>query len=185
MSQKNASSHPIDVGALLQEVVDEMLEGLQIISPEWRYLYVNKTAAKHGKKSVDELTGKTMMECYPGIEDTDLIKSCRTCMEKRVSDRFENTFVFPNGKRGWFELFIQPVLSDSIMILSVDITRRFKDEIELKEKIEEIEVLAHSSIEREVRMVELKDKINELKKMNANNRTDRMPQVTEETEIRE
>ena len=49
---------------------DNLLEGIQIISPEWRYVYINKAAAIQGRSTPQELTDKTMLEVYPGIEST-------------------------------------------------------------------------------------------------------------------
>ena len=54
----------------LRDTLDLLREGIQILSPEWRYMYVNDAVAAHGRKARDELLGKTMFECYPGIERT-------------------------------------------------------------------------------------------------------------------
>lgn len=107
--------------------LDTIMEGCQIVDREWRYLYVNEAAAKHGQSSVGALVGRTMMEAYPGIEETRLFKALRRCMKERISERFENQFVFPDGSSGWFELSIQPV-AEGVFILSIDITERKRAE---------------------------------------------------------
>ena len=56
------------------KIFDHLIEGVQVIDPDFNYLYVNNTVALHGKKTVEELTGKTMMEMYPGIENTEVFK---------------------------------------------------------------------------------------------------------------
>jgi PAS domain-containing protein len=33
----------------LRDTLDSMREGIQILSPEWRYLYVNEALARHGR----------------------------------------------------------------------------------------------------------------------------------------
>lgn len=43
-------------------VFDHLLEGCQIIDFDFRYVYVNEVAAKHGLKTREELVGHTMME---------------------------------------------------------------------------------------------------------------------------
>ena len=48
------------------------LEGFQIISRDWRYLYVNPAAARHGRRAPEELFGRRMSEVYPGIDETPL-----------------------------------------------------------------------------------------------------------------
>jgi PAS domain S-box-containing protein len=105
------------------EMLDKMLEGCQIIGYDWRYLYVNDAAAKHGNKAKGELLGKTMMEAYPGIEKTAMFSQLQKCMSKRIPIRMENEFTYPNGEKGWFELSIQPV-PEGILILSIGTTER-------------------------------------------------------------
>src|SRR3990172_5289817 len=94
-----------------------MLEGCQIIGFDWRYIYVNDAAARQGRTKPEELLRRTMMEAYPGIEDTELFRVLRRCMEDRLPDNMENEFSFPDGTSGWFELRTQPV-PEGIFILS-------------------------------------------------------------------
>ncbi len=108
--------------------LDKMLEGCQIIGPDWRYLYLNDAAARHGRTTKEKLLGRTMMEAYPGIDDTEMFVALRTCMEERVGTLMDNEFTFPDGTKGWFELHIQPV-PEGVLILSIDVTeRRLADE---------------------------------------------------------
>lgn len=153
-----------DVSFVLESVVDGMLEGFQVISPAFQYVYVNETVAKHGKKTKEELIGRTMMECYPGIETTAMFMQLQRCLQEQVSSRFENEFVYPDGSSGWFQLCIHPIKS-GLLILSVDITERKNAEIALKEKIHEVDILMNSTTDREVRMGELKKEISNLKAM--------------------
>ena len=118
--------------------LDNMLEGAQIIGFDWRYIYVNKALEKQGKYSKGELLGKTMMEKYPGIEETDVFKSIQQCFNERVAILKEIEFTFPDKTIGWFELKIQPV-PEGVFILSVDITERKKAELEIKKLNEELE----------------------------------------------
>ena len=102
---------------------DDLLEGVQIISRDWRYVYLNEAAARQGRSDRFALTGRTMPEMYPGIENTELFAHLRECMESRAARQMENEFSYPDGSRGWFNLSIQPA-SEGILILSVDITAR-------------------------------------------------------------
>jgi PAS domain S-box-containing protein len=111
-------------------VMDYLLEGCQIIGHDWRYLYLNDAAAVHGRKAKEELLGKTMMEMYPGIEHTEMFALLRDCMQNRTSHQIENEFTYPDGKKGWFDLRIEPV-TDGIFIISIDITGRKEAENEL------------------------------------------------------
>ncbi|MDY9922340.1 PAS domain S-box protein [Methanobacterium sp.] len=113
-----------------RSVLDNMVEGCQVIGFNWRYLYVNDAVAKHGRFKKEELMGHTMMEMYPGIEDTDLFAVLRRCMKERSSHHFDNKFTYPDGTAGWFELRVHPV-SEGIFILSIDITERVKKQEEI------------------------------------------------------
>ncbi|HCK65929.1 MAG TPA: hypothetical protein DHW49_06665 [Anaerolineae bacterium] len=106
-----------------RNVLDNLMEGAQIIGFDWRYLYVNDAVAKQGYQTKENLLGRTMMEAYPGIENTEFFAILTSCMEERIPHAMENEFTYPNGKKGWFELSIQPV-SEGLFILSNNITER-------------------------------------------------------------
>jgi len=110
-----------------RRTLDNLLEGFQIISPDWRYLYVNDAAARHGRTTKERLLGRTMMEAYPGIESTGVFSSMRRCLAEQTAIRLENEFIFPDGSHGWFELSLQPV-AEGLVILSEDITDRKRAE---------------------------------------------------------
>ncbi len=111
-------------------ILDSLLEGFQVIGYDWKYLYVNTTVAVQGQNKVENLIGKTMMECYPGIENTDMFSQLETCMRERTTLQFENEFTYNDGSRNWFELRIEPI-PEGIFVLSTNITNRKKAEEEL------------------------------------------------------
>ncbi len=104
-----------------RDVLDNLHEGCQVIGPDWRYLYVNKALTAQGQRSKKELLGRTMMECYPGIEATPVFAAIQKCMATRKRARMENEFTFPDGSTGWFELRLMPV-PEGVCVLSLDVT---------------------------------------------------------------
>jgi PAS domain S-box-containing protein len=120
--------------------LDHMLEGCQIIGFDWSYLYINNVAVKHSRKTREELIGHTMIETYPGIEDTEMFSQLRRCMDERVPHQMENEFVYPDGEKKWFTLSIEPV-PEGIFILTVDITERKKLKEELDKYNQQLEEL--------------------------------------------
>lgn len=124
----------------IKSAFDNMLEGCQIIGFDWRYIYLNDSAARQGKKKKEELLGKTMMEMYPGIDKTDLFARLQRVMSERSSDYFENYFEFPDKTKGWFELRIEP-FPEGIFILSLDITASKIAENKLRASEEKYKVL--------------------------------------------
>ncbi|MCK6427968.1 MAG: PAS domain S-box protein, partial [Burkholderiaceae bacterium] len=118
--------------------LDTMIEGCQIIGFDWRYLYVNAAAAAQGRSSPEVLTGRTMMEAYPGIEATPVFAVMQRCMQARRAEHVENEFTFADGTAGWFELVIQPV-PEGLFVLSLDITERKRAEQQLRELKDDLE----------------------------------------------
>lgn len=107
----------------VRAALDSLTEGFQIIGADWRYVYVNPAAARHGRRSVSALIGVPIIEAYPGIDRTPLFGLMRQCMEERTSEMIENEFTFPDGSTRWFELRIRPV-PVGICIYSADIEHR-------------------------------------------------------------
>lgn len=122
---------------VLVHSVDVMFEGLQVVGRDWRYLYVNETAARHGRTSPNQLLGRTMMEAYPGIENTPLFVTLRECMTEGVSRKLENEFQYPDLSQGWFELRIEAV-PEGLLILSSEITERKQAELALLRSREDL-----------------------------------------------
>lgn len=137
--RKRAETAALESEARYRLVLDTLMEGCQIIDFDWRYVYINEVAAAQGRHTPAELLHHTMMEIYPGIDQTELFSVLRQCMQERIARRMENRFVFPNETVGWFELSIQPV-QEGVFILSTDITQRKQTEEEIRrlnEKLEE------------------------------------------------
>lgn len=145
----------------LGEILDQALEGFQVIDSDWRYVYANATVAQQGKYTKEQLLGHTMMELYPGIETTPLFTKMQEVMNSKVSARFENEFKFPDGSVGWFQLYIHP-WQNGIMIFSVDITERKKLEEGLAQKVEELQQLEISGITPE-KIAELRTSLEALR----------------------
>jgi PAS domain S-box-containing protein len=151
----------------LQTSLDNIIEGYQIIDYDWRYAYINESAAKQGRRTKSELQGKTMMQAYPGIDQTQMFNHLRNCMTNRVSHKMENAFTFPDGSKGWFELRIEPV-PEGILILSLDVTKNKENEAEKDEYRRRLErVVAERTAEHSRANEKLKFESQELLKAEA------------------
>lgn len=116
---------------LARQVLESLREGCQVIGRDYKYLYVNDAVTRHGLKSREELLGRAMTECYPGIDATDMFAVLRKSMDQRIHEQMENEFTYPDGSRGWFELRFIPV-PEGVCILSLDISERKRSEAELE-----------------------------------------------------
>ena len=103
--------------------LDGMLEGVQILDFDWRYIYLNRSAEEHNRRPNTDLLGRRYMEMWTGIENTHVFMVIKRCLEERVSFQLENEFAYSDGTIRWFNLSIQPV-SEGVLIHSVDITER-------------------------------------------------------------
>jgi len=123
----------------LHQLLDNMLEGIQIHDFNWKYTYVNDSLLKYSHCSKKEdLLGYTLMEKYPGIEQTHLFGVLQQCMTKRIAEHLESEFAFSDGTKTDFELSIQPI-PQGIFILSIDITKRKRAEAKIQKLNEELE----------------------------------------------
>lgn len=127
----SAPHQAASTATLVESSLNALHEGVQILSPDWRYVYVNEAAARQGRVSRDALLGKTMPECYPGIAETPMFATLQRCMRDRVAETLENEFAYEDGRRAWFELRIRPCEAGLILI-SVDMTERKSHELELQ-----------------------------------------------------
>lgn len=125
------SPEPGDNRVQYGKVLDGMLEGCQIISYDWRYLYVNAAASRYVNRTNDEMLGHEITEIYPGITETKLFGYLRTCMEERIPYHGDTPLTIPDGDEKWFKIDIKPV-PEGILILSLDITKRKQTEEQLK-----------------------------------------------------
>ncbi len=115
-------------------ILDHILEGCHIIDFDFRYVYVNEVAAKHWRKTREELLGRTLMEVYPGIESTAVFSVLKKCLAESTFAEIENEFHYPNGKITWFSLRISP-MPEGILILSIDITKHKQTTLELQSQL--------------------------------------------------
>lgn len=111
----------------LSDDLDALSEGIQILSPEWVYVYVNEAAARHGRKPRAELLGRSMLEVYPGIDATAVFSVMKRCLAEKRSETLDNEFEFPDGTRSWFELHVQPCPA-GLAVVSRDITVERREE---------------------------------------------------------
>ena len=129
--------------------LDRMLEGVQIFDNNWRCLYVNDAVAMQGPYTKEETLARSLLENYPGLENTPLFEIFEQCRDENISKHIEYDFTFPDGSSKWFELSIQPN-PEGLFLLSVDISKRKEAEEELKKSYDDIRLLnAHLETIRE------------------------------------
>lgn len=125
-------------------LLENMQEGVQLLGFDWRYIFVNNSFIKQSRRlGEEEFVGAIFTEKFPGIEKTELYATLQTCMQERVAAQLENEYEFPDGKKEWFQLSIQPV-PEGLFILSKDITAQKKTEQQIRETQERYYTLMNS-----------------------------------------
>jgi len=104
-----------------KSLFDDMIEGVQIIDEQFRYYYVNKAVAAHAKSTVAALTGKKMVDMFPGIEHTEVFELIKDCMDTGANLEMRNEFDFPDGSKGYFDLKFRRV-PQGVLLMSIDVT---------------------------------------------------------------
>lgn len=140
----------------IKKIFDEMLEGCQVISPDWRYLYVNNALAKQGRRTKEGLIGHTMMEAYPGIEKTPMFKQLGICMKRGKPQQFANEFKFPDGSQGWSSLRMERI-QEGVLIFTFDITDQKNAEADLESRNKELERLNKAQEENKANLLKVMD----------------------------
>ncbi len=106
--------------ASAREAFDHLVDGCQVIGFDWTYLYLNEAAVKQARQPSEQLVGRTVLACDPGLAATPMFASLQACMTQRTSQRLDHQVHFAAGAR-WFELRISPV-PQGVCVLSADIT---------------------------------------------------------------
>ena len=135
--RKNAEEEKTKSEERYRNTLDHMLEGVEIIGFDWRFIYVNNAFEEQVNLSKSQLLGYTILEKFPGIEKTQVFKNIALCFKERNSIQFEDELTFPGNITKWFEMSFQPV-PEGVFILSVDVTKRKKAEEKVLKLNEEI-----------------------------------------------
>ena len=133
--------------ARYKSTLDNMMEGGQIVDGDFRYVYLNDVAAKHGRLPKDKLIGMKMTEAYPGIENTEMFALLKDCISNRLSHKLRNRFEYPDGAVAWFDLSIEPV-PEGAFVLSIDVTEEKRMMEELQKSHEGLESLVKERTEK-------------------------------------
>ena len=105
----------------IRHTLDSLLEGVQVIDFNWRYLYANTIVIDYYNTNKESFRGQTIMDRCPGIETTEVFKVLQDCMINRNPERLEIKFIYPNNAERWFDVSVVAV-EEGICIMSLDIT---------------------------------------------------------------
>jgi PAS domain S-box-containing protein len=177
--KREAESEKNKANTLLFSTLENMTDGFVSLDKNWNYAYVNKTAGAMLGKNPEDLIGKQIWAEFPEGINQPFYKNYYKAVETNKPVYFED-YYHPWDK--WFENRVIPS-KNGISIFFHDITDRKKAELALKENKDHLEELVNERTQqledknktlekmnklfvgREMRMAELKNQIDELKKI--------------------
>ncbi len=110
----------LETAGLTQSILANLLEGCQILGPDYRYVYANEMAARFVRTNPEHLVGRPIADVYPGTEGAEMRAALRRCMEGRAPECLQHEMTLPDGTRRWFEFRFLPV-PVGVAILSAEI----------------------------------------------------------------
>ncbi len=172
--QKQAEAAVRDSEELYFSLVENLPQSILRKDREGRFLFCNLQLCKHLKHSLQEIIGKTDADLFPPQlaeayrqDDLQVMESGKTL------DRVEE-FVDAEGRKSFVQVVKTPLRDVAGGVIGIqaifwDITERMKaaetllqHTEELRARNEELERFNNASMGRELRMIELKQEINQL-----------------------
>ena len=155
---------------IFKTLAEEAKDGIIMIDNDGKVVFWNKGAEKIFGYKADEIIGKDVhMACAPRECLDDYMKGFSTFRKygrgKVVGRTVEVTGIRKDGRRIPVELSVSAVKIRGkwhAMGIARDISKRKRMEEELKKKVEELERFYRIAVDRELKMIELKKKINQL-----------------------
>jgi HD-GYP domain-containing protein (c-di-GMP phosphodiesterase class II) len=96
-------------------ILDHLKEICEVIDFNFRYLYVNDTAAEWEQISREKLIGRSVLEIHPDIDSTPLYLHLRECLETRKSVEFEEKYSHPVNTTKRWRITIDPVADGAFL----------------------------------------------------------------------
>jgi PAS domain S-box-containing protein len=138
--QKKAEFELLKNEIRFKHTLDNLQEGCAILAYDWTYLYVNDNNAAHAHSTREKIIGRKITDVVPGVENSKFFEIYKRCMEERTHQQMEDSFTFPDGSTEWYEVFVHPV-PEGIFLLSMNVTKRKMIEMNLKQALQDKEVL--------------------------------------------
>jgi len=149
-----------------RSIVENTQDVIMLTAPDGRVSYMSPACVRVLEYNPDELVGKIPEIFYP--DDIEKVHNALSSAIQGVSgSNLEYRILTKNGKTKWVSHSWSPILTENhelqcMVSIVRDITESKIAEQTLKEKIEELEKYKSVTVNREVKMVDLKNEINEL-----------------------
>ncbi|MFH1770570.1 MAG: PAS domain S-box protein [archaeon] len=127
----------------------------------------NKTAEKISEYKKSEVLNKNWFDIFLRKEDENKVRKIHNLTQKEKSSSFENYIITKSGKNKLISWTNSVIENDAgqiigVMAIGLDVTDKRKVEQDILKRTEDLEKFHSFAVGRELAMVKLKDKIQEL-----------------------
>jgi polar amino acid transport system substrate-binding protein len=148
--------------ATARGLLDATLESLLLLDKEATIIAVNQTAARRNQKTPKELIGKNRFEILPENLRESRKAHFNNVLKTGNSADFEDVRDGMVLHHNYYPVQDKTGAIIGVAIFAQDITERKQMEDEMQRNVEELEQFSKLAIGREIKMIELKEEINEL-----------------------
>jgi len=104
---------------------ESITDGVFLMDREWRYAMVNESGCQMIGRHEEELIGLRLTDVFPEFESTEFYAAYRKVARTGEPDTAAGEFVFPDGRRAWYEVRVYPA-PEGILCIARDITEQRK-----------------------------------------------------------
>ena len=153
---------------IYKKVIESSEDSIFVLDKDLKYVFVNKKLADNLGKPLEYFVGRSLFEFFPEIISENLSKNIQSVFNTNKVLRLEEKITIKNGDT-YNSSILSPIMDIEGQIVAVagivrDVTKEKETQDALSMKIDELSKLNTLTVNRELKMVELKNEINELKK---------------------
>jgi len=112
---------------------DNLIEGIQVLSKDLKYVYVNDALTKQLRAKKKYLIGFVIAEVFPAYKNSKIHLALKESLKEQKVVHINEYYQIPDGTKIWFDIKIQP-FEDGLFVMSTDITKRKQAEALAKQK---------------------------------------------------
>ncbi|MDA3840411.1 MAG: PAS domain-containing protein [Patescibacteria group bacterium] len=157
----------VNINRLNKDILENSPVGMFVINKEGRAIYVNQKMIEMSGRTFDNFVSINFLKHapYENIGLLDKIKSCFDGNKFRMEAiKYTSVIGKKETMRNFIGLPVGEVDSPSVLIIVEDITEMERKKEDLEKRNNELEVFNNIAVNRELRMIDLKNEIKKLKK---------------------
>lgn len=112
---------------------DNLIEGIQVLSKDLKYVYVNDALIKQLRAKKKYLVGFYIVDVFPDYKNSKIHLALLKCLKQQEVVHVIEHYQLPDGKKIWFDIKIQPY-EDGLFVMTTDITKQKEAEALAEQK---------------------------------------------------